>query len=294
MAHRDGVAAVDRALALLDVFDHAGSSLSLSELAQATGLVKSTVLRLAASLQRAAFLRRGSDGRYRLGPALARLGARYLASFELGDHVMPVLERLARETGESASLYVREGDQRVCLYRANSRQHRLLHFVQVGTHFQFDTGASGRVIEVFTEPAAPDPDAVRQRLVALSSIGRAISDTAAVASPVFGPGDAFVGALSLSGPAIRFGEQALPSLERAVVCAASDVSGALGDSGARYRDALAAAQAAATAEGPAAGPAEAPAVGPEDRGVRSCGAPSSGGRPLSSSGHSPDRSGPAR
>jgi len=238
MPHRDGVAAVDRALTLLDAFDRGPTSLSLSELAQATGMVKSTALRLAASLQRAGFLRRGADGRYRLGPALVRLGAQYQASFAFGDHVTPVLERLAQTTGESASLYVREGDQRVCLYRANARQHRLLHFVQVGTHFRFDTGASGRVISAFSEPDAQDPHGVRERLVAVSASDRLISDTAAVAAPVFAAGGVFVGALSLSGPATRFGDDALPRLTRAVVSAAADVSSALGGSLDRYRSAL--------------------------------------------------------
>ena len=238
MAHRDGVAAVDRALALLEAFDRGPSSMSLSELAQATGMVKSTALRLAASLHRGGYLRRGDDGRYRLGPALVRLGAHYQASFEIGDHVTPVLERLARTTGESASLYVREDDQRVCLFRANARRHRLLHFVQVGTHFRFDTGASGRVISAFTEPEAPDPHGVRERLVAVSAIDRMISDSAAVAAPVFAAGGAFVGALSLSGPVTRFGDDALPHLTWVVLSAAADLSSALGGPLDRYRNAL--------------------------------------------------------
>lgn len=240
MAHRDGVAAVDRALTLLEAFGRGPTSLSLSELAQATGMVKSTVLRLAASLQRGGYLRRGADGRYRLGPALVRLGAHYQASFEIGDHVTPVLERLARTTGESASLYVREDDQRVCLFRANARRHRLLHFVQVGTHFRYDTGASGQVISAFTEVDGPDPQGVRERLVAVSADDRTISDTAAVAAPVFAAGEVFVGAISLSGPATRFAEHALPRLKRAVSDAAADLSSALGGSPDRFRGALAA------------------------------------------------------
>jgi DNA-binding IclR family transcriptional regulator len=239
MAHRDGVAAVDRALALLEVFDRDEVSLSLADLAAASGLVKSTVLRLAASLERGGFLRRVADGRYRLGPALARLGARYQASFALSDHVVPVLERLADTTGESASLYVREGQQRVCLFRVNSRRHRLLHFVQEGSHFPFDTGASGRVIQAFTEPDAPDPHAVRQRFVAVSARERTISDTAAVAAPVFEQGGAFVGALSLSGPASRFNEAALPSLVATVLGAAAEVTRALGGSTRPYGRGLA-------------------------------------------------------
>ena len=62
MAHRDGVAAVDRAIDVLEAFERAGPSLTLSELAQHTGLVKSTVLRLAASLVRRGLLRREAGG----------------------------------------------------------------------------------------------------------------------------------------------------------------------------------------------------------------------------------------
>jgi DNA-binding IclR family transcriptional regulator len=238
MAHRDGVAAVDRALALLEAFDESGPALSLGELAHRTGQVKSTVFRMAASLERAGFLRRGDDGRYRLGPALIRLGARYQAAFELGDVVVPTLLRLSHATGESASLYVREEDRRVCVYRVNSRRHRLLHFVQVGSQFPYDTGASGRVIVAFTEPEAPDPEGVRERFVAASLQGRTIADTAALAAPVFGAAGAFLGALSLAGPATRFDDAALPRLRWSVLEAAAEVGVASGCPVGVYRSAL--------------------------------------------------------
>ena len=238
MAHRDGVAAVDRAIDVLEAFERAGPSLTLSELAQHTGLVKSTVLRLAASLVRRGLLRRSVAGSYRLGPSLIRLGARYQAAFELGDHVLPVLEELSQVTGESASFYVREDDRRVCLYRVNARRHHLLHFVQVGTQFPYGTGASGRVIEAFTDADAPDPGGIREVLVAVSTSDRTISDTGAVAAAVLGAAGAFVGAVSLAGPTTRFGTDALPRLRRAVLQAAAEIGGALGGPARLYRRAL--------------------------------------------------------
>jgi DNA-binding IclR family transcriptional regulator len=228
MAHKDGVAAVDRAIAVLEAFDADGAALTLAELTARTGLVKSTVLRLAASLERGRLLDRTPDGRYRLGPTAARLGARYQASFRLGDHAMPILEALSHATGESASLYVRAGDRRVCLHRVHSLQHQLLHFLEVGTQFPFDTGASGRVIAAYTEV---DGDIeVRRRGVARSIRDRTILQTAAVAAPVFGADGGFVGALSLAGPSVRFTEEALPLLEAAVVRAANDLTRSLGGS----------------------------------------------------------------
>ncbi len=245
MAHRDGVAAVERAIDVLEAFERAGPSLTLSELAQHTGLVKSTVLRLAASLVHRGLLRRDAGGGYRLGPALVRLGARYQAAFELADHVMPALEALSQTTGESASFYVREDDRRVCLHRVNARRHHLLHFVQVGTQFPYDTGASGRVIAAFTDAGTQDPDGIREALVAVSTSDRTITDTGAVAAAVLGAGHAFVGAVSLAGPATRFGPDALPRLRLAVLGAAAEIASALGGSAGAYQRALDAVERAA-------------------------------------------------
>lgn len=237
MPHRDGVAAVDRAIAIVEAFGDGDTTLTLGELARRTGLIKSTVLRLAASLERAGCVQRSGAGAYRLGPTLFRLGARYQASFQLGDHVVPVLERLAATTGESASLYVRDGDVRVCLHRVHSMRHQLLHYLRVGTQFPYDTGASGKVIAAFTD-SERDPDDVRSRLVGRSVEGRTIVQTAAVAAPVFDAADAFVGAVSLAGPSVRFSAEALPRLERAVLEAGRDVTRSLGGRVGRYDEAL--------------------------------------------------------
>ena len=103
------MAAVDRALSLLLAFDEADRSLALAELAERTGLYKSTVLRLLASLLHAGFMQRLDDGRYRLGPALARLSKRYAGSFSLEEVVLPVLRELVDITQESAAFHVRQG-----------------------------------------------------------------------------------------------------------------------------------------------------------------------------------------
>ncbi|TIQ68401.1 MAG: IclR family transcriptional regulator, partial [Mesorhizobium sp.] len=76
-ASTNGVAALDRAIVILDAFATADRSLSLAEIAARTGLYKSTILRLANSLLRGQLLERLDDGRYRVGPATFRLGALY-------------------------------------------------------------------------------------------------------------------------------------------------------------------------------------------------------------------------
>ncbi len=222
----NGVAAVDRALSILGAFDDGAPTLTLAELAKRTGLYKSTLLRLAASLERGGLLRRFEDGSFALGPSLLKLGEFYQASFNLGDHVMPSLRTVAAETGESASFYVREGEVRVCLFRINSTAHRVLHYVTPGTRLDLRTGAAGRILLAFTEPDLPGYEQERRELLALSYKDRK-SDTAAIASPVFGP-RGFVGALSLAGPLFRFSEEAVAKMSQVVKREALALSARMG------------------------------------------------------------------
>ncbi len=223
-----GVAAVDRALSILAAFEDGTRQLELAELARRTGLYKSTLLRLAVSLERGGMLRRGADGAFRLGPALFRLGTLYRDSFDLRDLAVPVMQRLADRTGESVSFYVREGDKRVCLFRVHATQHRLLHYLLPGTEFPATTGAAGKVITAWSEPYAEDAEARREQVLMLSIEGRTIADSNAMSVPVLDADGSLVGAMSLAGPALRFGEVERPALAVAVLEAGAELTRLLG------------------------------------------------------------------
>lgn len=234
-----GVAAVDRALSILAAFDEQDDALSLAELAKRTGLYKSTLLRLAASLERAGYLRRLESGHFRLGPTLLKLGNLYQRSFRLEEYVTPVLRQLADTTGESASLYVREGDKRICLFRVNSPVHRVLHYVTAGTELPLNTGAAGKVLLAFTELDDTNLEQVRRELLVISSKNRK-SETAALACPVFSAHHhslhGFVGALSLAGPKTRFTPATMPEMREALLQTAASLSEALGGDGGTLRE----------------------------------------------------------
>lgn len=228
MAHADGkgVEAVDRAMALLGCFDGA-EALSLADLARRSGMYKSTVLRLAASLQRAQMLTRGEDGRFRLGPALWRLGSLYRRRFDIEAIVRPALEALARETGETASFYVLDGDARVCLYREDGPR-AIRHHVAEGVRLPLTAGATARVLAAYSGASGVAAEAVRTAGGAVS-IGERDPEVAAVAAPVFGAGGILRGALSTSGPASRFDPGAALT---ATVAAAAALSARLAAEGA--------------------------------------------------------------
>ena len=101
-----GVNAVNRALALLDVFMDGGVSLSLAELTRRTKLVKPTVLRLLLSLEHGGYVTRLGNGQYQLGAKVMQLGTVYRTHFALDAHVLPALRYLAVVTVEPASCHV--------------------------------------------------------------------------------------------------------------------------------------------------------------------------------------------
>lgn len=211
---REGVAAVERALTLLCAWREGDTALPLRELAKRTGLYKSTILRLMASLERYRCVHRRADGYWVLGPVLFHWGALYRRGLALDALVPPVLARLAEATGESATYWVREGDQRVCVF-AVTAPRVVQHAAQPGDRLPLGNGASGTVLAADGRPG----------VVAIE--GGRDPDAAAVSAPVLGSGGELRGALTVAGPRARL----WPEVERIkplVHDAATALSRALG------------------------------------------------------------------
>lgn len=199
-----GAIAVDRALFVLSVFREGDTSLGLAELAQRSGLYKSTLLRLLASLEHARLIQRLPDGRYALGSEVARLNAVYAASFSLEGVVMPALRELVRVTRESAAFHVEQGEHRLCLYRVDSPQPVRDH-IRAGDLLPRNRGAGGRVLRAFAGARGEIYQRIRDEGV-IAMVGDRSPDIAGVSSPVFGPGGELKGALTLTCPTPRFSE----------------------------------------------------------------------------------------
>lgn len=195
-----GVAAVDRAIAILRAIAGHASPITLAELARATGYYKSTLLRLLTSLERSALVVRRSNGCYAIGPLAHELGRSYEATYRVEAVLKPVLEELVERGSESASFHVHHDDQhRLCLLRIDSH-HSTLDRIDVGDLLPLDRGAAGKLITAFRNTGiAPSPGNVLA-----TSIGERDPDCAAVAAAVFGPDNEFLGAISLSGPKERY------------------------------------------------------------------------------------------
>jgi DNA-binding IclR family transcriptional regulator len=241
-----GVAAVDRAFAILDAFEPDGHTLALSEIAVRTGMYKSTILRLADSLLKHGYLQRLEDGRYQIGPRPFSLGAIYQRSLRVGDVVLPLLTRLAKLTGESASFYVLQGTVRVCLHRVDSR-HEIRDHVREGDVFPLNRGSGGAVLSAFSGARGERYDAIRADLHYIS-IGQRDSETAGISAPVFGSGERLAGSLTISGPRSRVTRSMLEQVRAALLRAAAQATGALGGDGRLLEQAAARAAARGSAK----------------------------------------------
>jgi len=130
-----GIGVLDKAVAVLDAVE--GGPLSLAGLVGATGLSRATAHRLAVALEIHGLLGRDGAGRFTLGPRLTGLDLPTLAR--------PALEALRDATGESAQLYVRRGDHRLCVASLES-PHGLRTIVPVGMSLPLGVGSAGKVL----------------------------------------------------------------------------------------------------------------------------------------------------
>ncbi len=217
-----GAAAVDRAISLLAAFQPGDKSLTVTQLAERTRLYNSTVLRLLASLAHGRLLRRTEEGQWALGPEVARLGAIYSESFSLEDVVLPEMRSLVQRTRESVAFHVRQGDQRLVLYRVDSPQ-LLRDHVRVGDLLPLDRGAGGRVLSAFAGAKGRLYDQVRREGYVMVT-GDRVPGLVGVSAPVWRSGHELVGALTLTAPEQRMH----PSFTEELRASAVRLSGALG------------------------------------------------------------------
>jgi DNA-binding IclR family transcriptional regulator len=194
-----GVSSAERALAILTAFRHGDGALSLAELAERTKLVKSTIIRHAASLQRYGLLARLPDGKYRLDAEILRLGTIYQQAFSLQGYVVPTLEQLAAHSGETAMFFVPHADERLCLFRVEGSNYIRLR-VQPGEVRPMDDSAIAKVLRRYA--SGPAKDRAGDGVVLYTS-GVGDPHTAALATPVFGADATLIGSMAIAGPATR-------------------------------------------------------------------------------------------
>lgn len=254
-----GVRAVSRALAVLQAFTPERSTQTLSELVRASGLPRTTVLRLVDTLVAEGMLLHAPDGRVGVGTRMIRWGAFAARAWAVPAATADRMAAIAAVTGETVSLYVRSGVARVVVAQSPS-PHSLRHVVQVGDELPVWIGAAGAVLlsgeapesldatlddvdasarpgtSGPTSPFSPAPllpvdrEAVRVRVEQARHDGWSVSHgtrepgNSGVAVLVPGRGSGRPVALALGGPTSRFTDDAVIRFADELRRASSDLA----------------------------------------------------------------------
>ncbi len=142
------VRAVERALDILMCFTKS-SELGLTEIAGQIGLHKSTVHRLMTTLEEKGFVARdAATEKYRLGLKVWELSTHLSKSDDPAVLLLPAMERLRDRLGETVSLYLRDGKDRLRIQAVQSNQ-AIRRVAQVGARLPLYVGASSKVLVAF-------------------------------------------------------------------------------------------------------------------------------------------------
>lgn len=235
------VRAVERALDILLCFTQ-DRDLGLTEIASKIDLHKSTVHRLLATLEEKGFLiRNPATEKYSLGIRIWELSTHLPAFDESAAVLLPSMERLRDRLGETVSLYLRDGIERVRIQAVQSQQ-AIRRVAQIGARLPLSVGASSKVLAAYAPPEVlkellessgwPDyveKDVYQEQLNDIIRLGYATSfeerepGAAAVAVPVTGRGGNVIAALSLSGPVSRLSRDTLVEYAAVLKEAASEM-----------------------------------------------------------------------
>ncbi|MFN3981059.1 MAG: IclR family transcriptional regulator [Caldilinea sp.] len=246
-----GTQSVARAIALLKAFSDAQPEWTLNELAQATGLNKTTAFRLLAALEAERLVMRNPlSGGYRLGVELIAMGGTAMRSNPLRAMSRPSLVTLAEQSGETATLEMLV-ENYVLVIDEVASSNPMGMTQDVGNRLPLHATATGKALlasrtdaeidQLLAEPLEPLTEQtivdrvqlraelarVRQEGIAIA-IGELEPGFTAVAAPVVDRERQVIAAISVGGPSLRLTAERLPAIAAMVQMSARQISRQLG------------------------------------------------------------------
>ena len=211
---------------ILTLFTEASPSLQVAEIAEHLGLPRSSAYRYVSALRAHNLVEVDPDnGGYRLGPRILDLAAG-MQRKPLHDLAMPHMERISRETGETAILCALRENVGVCLDKVEGH-HALRVSYELGDSYPLHAAATGKAILAFlgadeqervirgaglaqiTDRTIVDPRKLRQELAKVrkakyaESFGESIMGTRGMAAPIFSRTGHVAASIGVSAPEHR-------------------------------------------------------------------------------------------
>lgn len=181
-----------KGLRVIECFSDAHPRLTATETGELAGLTRTAARRYLVSLVHFGYA--GTDGKhYWLLPSILRLGQSYLEAARLPRLVLPFLQRLSMQTGETANLSVLDGHEIVYLARSNSPRvvsigfhagaRMPAHVVSPGFAIlstlgkaPLDAWIAGHDFSRFTATTITDPERFRETVAGARQLGYSMVD----------------------------------------------------------------------------------------------------------------------
>jgi DNA-binding IclR family transcriptional regulator len=249
---------IDRFIKIMDCFSIDQNDLGVREVSRLTGLSTSVCGRMMLALRDQGLLVQNPETRtYSVGPKSLRWAEIYTTNLDIRNVALPVLHELLHETKETISLYILEGDERLCVERIESAQNVRI-VARIGRRLPLYAGSAGKVLlaylpekrqdEIlsrsplipFTSKTMTDVQLIKAELKKIKQQGYAFSDgewvedAAGIAAPIFDMKGDIQAALTVSGPTYRFTDEKISFYKKILLDAAERISNDLGYIGSAF------------------------------------------------------------
>jgi len=246
------ITTLERTIEILDCFTPEHSELGVRETARLLGMSHSTTGRLLSGLKDMGVLNQNPATKmYSLGGKVLAWAGSYNSTLDVRNRALPYLEELHTETQETISLYVLEGDVRVCVERLEST-HNIRMVARIGRRLPLYAGSAGKVFLAFLPESKKDEILSRTAFDPLTPVtitevkelnkeiakirkqgfaeshGEWILEASGIACPIFDRTGNVIAALTLSGPSQRFTKETVARFIPIVLRVASEISQSMG------------------------------------------------------------------
>lgn len=220
-----------KALDLLFYLARAGGQVTLARLSRETGMNKATALRYLAALESRGVAERQGGG-WSLGLALFELGNQVPVRTIVVDRIRPILERLSRDSGESANLACLAGSTAIYLDRVEADRSLRMRVAPGDRLPLHATGVGKAILSLlpderlpsivgtgplprYTDTTITDASELLRECVRTREQGYGLDreeyevGLTCIAMPLRLPGSDFAGSISVSGPTARIKDPAI-------------------------------------------------------------------------------------
>lgn len=228
----ESVNLVDRIFVILEYLSLATEPKGPTDIAQATGLHKSTVHRLLTAMSERGYVEKDKSGTYRIGVKLVEVASNHINNLELHAEARPFLNEIREELGLSVYLGILDNREVVYVEKLDSGRNLRL-YTQIGLRVPAYCSSLGKcllanmsgddldyllygvTLDKFTENTITSKKQLKTHLREVRKQGWAMDDeeyivgNRCVAAPIFDYRGEAIAAVSVSGPASVLDEKKL-------------------------------------------------------------------------------------